>query len=112
MDYEAEATIVDKYIKRLIRMAALIAGRLPDKQFADLASTPVRPVLLRLDDQALDLFGQLVGIAYWTSRAVTQRLHALLSIAIVDLVPCLVRNPERATDLTRCFSVENTGNKT
>ena len=53
---------------------AHIAGKFAQQQFADFARAPMRLVALEIDDQPLDLIGQLVGIP---SRTVTCRFRPL-----------------------------------
>ena len=57
---------------------AHLAGELADQQFPDLPGAPMRLLALELDDQALDLVGQLVGVAHRPPRAVTQCVQPLL----------------------------------
>jgi hypothetical protein len=49
----------------------------------------MRLIALQVDDQALDLLRQLVGIAHRPPRAVGESEQAVLSVSTVDLVTCL-----------------------
>jgi hypothetical protein len=61
-----------------------VAVKPPDQQLADFARPPMRLVALQVDDQALDLLRQLVGIARRPPRAVGESEQAVLSVPTVD----------------------------
>src|SRR4029077_6146059 len=71
-----------------------VAVKPPDQQLPDFARAPMRLVALQVDDQALDLLRQLVGIAPRPSRAVGQSDQTMLPVPAVDLVTCLAGYPE------------------
>ena len=73
-----------------------IAVQAADEQFADLARAPMRLLALERDDQALDLQGQLIGIAHWAARTVAQRFDTVIFVAGEDLVAGLARDAEFA----------------
>jgi hypothetical protein len=56
-----------------------------------------------LDDQALDLAGQLVGVAHRPPRAVAELFQALVLVAFEDLVAGLARDPELTAHLAHAF---------
>jgi hypothetical protein len=93
------------------RRYADIAGELADKQFPDLPGTPVRLVALALNDQALHLPGQLVGVAHRPPRAIGKRLEPFMLVAIEDLVAGLAGNPELPAHLAHALSLEKPSHK-
>jgi hypothetical protein len=88
-----------------------VAGEAPDEELADLAGAPVRLAALALHDQALDLAGELVGVAHRPPRAITERLQPMLAIAREDLVAGLARDAELATDRGHRFAFEKPGDE-
>src|SRR6516225_8066682 len=83
-----------------------VAGEALDEQFPDLPRAPMRLVLLEPYDHALDRLGQLVRIAHRPSRAVRERLEALVLIAVKDLVAGLPGDTELPAQLAHAFSIE------
>jgi hypothetical protein len=63
-----------------------IAVEPPDQELPDLAGAPVRLLGLEPDNQALDLLGQLVGVADRAPRAIAQGLQSVLLVAVKNLV--------------------------
>src|SRR5580704_19727996 len=57
---------------------AHVAGKPSDQELADLASAPMRLVVLEGQDQAFDLLRELVGIAHRPPRTVVEGLEAML----------------------------------
>src|SRR3546814_2733430 len=57
-----------------------------DEELADLARAPVWFALLGLDNQPLDLFGELVGIAHRAPRPIRKRDRPYLLISVEDFV--------------------------
>src|ERR1051326_6749186 len=55
-----------------------VTGEALDEQLADLARAPVGALLLGPDDEALDLNGELVGIAPGPSGAIAEGVEAVL----------------------------------
>jgi hypothetical protein len=72
----------------------------------------MRLVALRVDDQALDLLRQLVGIAHRPPRPVGESEQAVLSVPTVDLVTCLAgyTEPQGARRSSRTYSSMNEEN--
>src|SRR5438270_11568743 len=71
-------------------------GRNPDvpvepsyQELADLACAPMRLLAFEANDQALDLLGQLVGVAHGPSRAVGEGFNPVLLVAAENLVAVL-----------------------
>src|SRR5215467_12984343 len=71
-----------------------IAGQAANQQLADFARSPMRFVALELNDQALDLMRQLIGVADRAPGAVGQGLEPVVFIALEDLVAGLPRDAE------------------
>ena len=63
------------------------------------------------DDQALDLLGQLVGVAHRPARAVAQGLEPMLLVAIEDLVAGLAGDAELPAHIRHRLTVQQTGHK-
>src|SRR6185312_2242349 len=88
-----------------------IAIEPPDQQFADLARAPVRLLGLQADNQALDLFRQLIGIAHRSPGTIAQGSQSLLPVAIENLVAGLTRYPELPADVRHGLPVQQAGDK-
>jgi len=71
----------------------------------------MRLVALEIDDQPLDLVGQLVGIAHRAARAIAQRIEPLVLVAIEDLVAGLAGNAELAAHRAHALALQKTGDK-
>ena len=65
---------------------AQVAGQPAQEELPDLTGAPVGLVALEADDQALDLAGQLVGVADRPAGAVGEGLEAMLLVAVKDFV--------------------------
>ncbi len=81
------------------------------QQLADLADAPVRLLALQPDDQGLELWRKLVGIAYRPPGAVAQRLNPVLLVAIENLVAGLAGDAELPADLGHGFPIQKPGDK-
>jgi hypothetical protein len=57
---------------------AHVGGKPSDQELADLASAPMRLVVLEGQDEAFDLLRELVGIAHRPPRTVVEGLEAML----------------------------------
>src|SRR5690349_7805329 len=88
-----------------------IAGQAPHQELPNLARAPVRLYLLERDDLVFDLWRQLVGVAHWAPRPISQRFKALILIAGEDLVTGLARNAEFPADLRHRFAVQQPGHE-
>jgi len=84
----------------------------PDQEFADLARSPMRLLVLGLNDQGLDLRGQLICIAHRAPGSVTQRLQAVLLVPIKDLVAGLAGNAELPAHIGHSLAFEKAGDET
>jgi hypothetical protein len=74
-DWLDQAVTVEHGVDGALGWNAHVAGEPPDQELADLARPPMRLVALEVDDQAVDLRWQLVGIAHRPARAVAQLNH-------------------------------------
>src|SRR5438034_8900644 len=83
-----------------------IAVQAANQELANLARTPMWLLALKSDDQALDLGGQLVGVAHRTARAIRQRFDPAILVPLEDLVASLSRYAELAADIGHRFAVE------
>src|SRR5713101_3752369 len=88
-----------------------IAGQATHQELSDLAGTPMGLVLLELDDRALHLARQLVGIAHRPPRAIGQSLEPMLLVAIEDLVAGLARYAELATQMAHLLTFHQASHK-
>ena len=66
---------------RALGRNADVAVQSADQELADLTGTPMGLVALGRDDQALDLPGQLVGVANRPARTVGQGLETVFLVA-------------------------------
>src|ERR1700726_592857 len=88
-----------------------IAVEPPDQQFPDLARAPVRFLGLEPDNQALDLFRQLVGITHRPPRAIAQGLKPVLPVAVENLVAGLAGYPEFPANIRHRLPVQQASDK-
>jgi len=79
--------------------------------FPNLARPPMRLLPLQGNYQALDLGWQLVGIAYRPTRAVAQRLAAMLLVPHEDLVAGLAGDAKLPAHIGHRFAVEQLDDK-
>src|SRR5438034_5223095 len=89
-----------------------VAVEPPHQEFADLARSPVRLLGLELGDQRLKLLRELIGIAHGPPRAITERLQAVLLVAIENLVTGLAGYPELPAHIGHGFPIQKPGDKT
>ena len=71
-----------------------IAIEPPHQQLADLAGAPVRLLGLEADNQALDLLGELIGIAHRPPGPVAQGGRPVFFVAVENLVASLAGDAE------------------
>ena len=90
---------------------ANLAGKLAQHQFADFARAPMRLVAFEIDDQPLDLIGQLVGVAHRPAPAIGARVEPVLPVAVEDLVAGLAGNAEIPAHLAHAFALQKPGDK-
>ena len=79
--------------------------------FADLASVPVRLLLLEMEDGGLDLLRQLVTVTPRPARTVRQGLQPRLFVAVKNLVAGLARDGEFSTQRRHPLALQQTGDK-
>ena len=77
---------------------------------ADLRCTPAGMLTLELDDQLLDLEGQLVGLPVGPTTAIGQPFEAAV-VALEDLVAGLARDIELAAQRRHLLPVQQPGHK-
>ncbi len=107
-----KAVLVEHGVDRRPGRNAHVAGQPAHQQFPDLARAPVRLVAPGLDDQPLDLVGQLVGVSDRSPRAIAKRFKTLLLVAVEDLVAGLAGNPELPAHIAHAFSFQKAGHET
>src|SRR5208282_5420061 len=90
---------------------AHIAREPPHQEFADLARPPMRLAALEVDNQALDLPRQLVGVAHRPPRAVGEGFEPMRLVAIEDFVAGLARDAELATDIRHRLAIHKLADK-
>src|SRR5205823_12999866 len=64
---------------------------------------------LGVDDEALDLLRELVGIAHRSTRSIGEGFEAMLLVAVENLVAGFTRYAELPTDVRHCLPVQHTG---
>src|SRR5882757_1048239 len=84
---------------------------LPDQPFPDLRSAPVRPFLLDLNNQLLDLEWELVGLPIGPSTSIRESFHAALSIPVNDLVSRNTGNAKLPAQRRYLLAIEVARNK-
>jgi hypothetical protein len=89
-----------------------VAGQAAEQEFADLARTPVRLAAFEINNQALDLPRQLVGIAHRSARAVGRRLQSMFLIPIEDLIAGLARDAELPAQMAHLLALQQAGHET
>src|SRR3954453_16851189 len=88
-----------------------VAGQPADEKIADFAGAPMRLVALGVDDEALDLLRELVGIAHRSPRSIGEGFEPMLLVAVEDLVASFTRDAELAADVRHRLPVQHTGYK-
>src|SRR3546814_4091315 len=76
-----------------------------------ISRAPVWFALLGLDNQPLDLFGELVGIAHRAPRPIRKRDRPYLLISVEDFVAGLSGYPERPAHLRHALAVQKPSHK-
>jgi hypothetical protein len=94
-----QAVPMQDRVNRALGRHSQVLVQSANQELANLARAPMGLLPLEPHDQALDLGRQLVGIAHRAPRSVTQRLKAVLLVAVEDLVAGLARDPEFAAKL-------------
>src|SRR3546814_17442511 len=82
-----------------------------DEELADLARATVWFALLGLDNQPLDLFGELVGIAHRAPRPIRKRDRPYLIISVEDFVAGLSGYHERQAPFCHDLAVQKPSHK-
>ena len=90
---------------------AQIARQPAQEELSDLTGAPMGLVAFEADDQALDLVGQLVGVADGPAGAVGEGLEAAVVVAPEDLVAGLARDGELAAQRRHLFPVQDAGDE-
>lgn len=70
-----------------------LTGETADQQITDLARAPMRLAALEADDEALNLRGELIGIAHRPMGSIGQRGTALVAVAVEDFIAGLREVP-------------------
>src|ERR1039457_654453 len=73
---------------------------------ADLWRTPTRSLVLELNDQALDLNRQLIGMPIGPPTAISESFETTVLVALEDLIAVLARDIELATQRRHLLAVE------
>jgi len=88
-----------------------IAIEPPHQELADLARAPVRLLGLEADDQALQLFRKLIGVAHRSARPIAQRRQPMLPVTVENLVAGLAGYAEFPANIRHGLPVQQTGDK-